>query len=105
MEEKNDKYPEGHFIAMWMGIGIALFTGLGVSLSIALKIPGVLGIGPATGVALGLSIGLSIESKYKKEGKIRPLTKDEKRKRNILLIGGVVILILGCILGLSMFLF
>lgn len=63
-----------------MVIGIAIFSGLGIPLSIILKNPGLIGIGPAIGVAFGLAIGSSIESKYKKEGKIRPLTEDEKRK-------------------------
>ncbi|NIO22324.1 MAG: hypothetical protein GTN76_16750, partial [Candidatus Aenigmarchaeota archaeon] len=47
MEKDDEKYPEGHFVGMWMGIGIALFSGIGVPLSIALKIPGLMGIGPA----------------------------------------------------------
>jgi len=44
MEEKNKKYPEGHFMGMWMGIGIAIFSGVGVSLSIVLKIQGLIGL-------------------------------------------------------------
>ncbi len=62
-----------------MGIGIAIFSGLGIPLSIALNL-GLIGIWPALGVAFGLAIDSSIESKYKKEGKIRPLTEDEKSK-------------------------
>jgi hypothetical protein len=38
MEKKNEKYPEGHFVGIWMGIGIAIFSGVGVPLSIVLKI-------------------------------------------------------------------
>lgn len=95
MEKKNEKYPEGHFVGMWMGIGIAIFSGVGVPLSIVLKIPGLIGIGPAIGVAFGLALGQSIESKYKKEGKIRPLTEDEKKKRKILVIAGISVFILG----------
>ena len=100
MEENNKKYPEGHFVGMWMGIGIAIFSGVGVPLSIALKIPGLIGIGPAIGVAFGLSLGQSIESKYKREGKIRPLTEDEKKKRKILVIGGISVFILGLLIFL-----
>ena len=54
MEEKNKKYPEGHFLGMWMGIGIAIFTGVGVPISIATKNLGLIGIGPAIGIAFGL---------------------------------------------------
>jgi hypothetical protein len=95
MEKNNEKYPEGHFVGMWMGIGIAIFTGIGVPLSVALKIPGLIGIGPAIGVAFGLALGQSIESKLKKEGKIRPLTEDEKKKRKRLVYAGFSVLVLG----------
>ncbi len=100
MEKDDEKYPEGHFVGMWMGIGIALFSGIGVPLSIALKIPGLMGIGPALGVAFGLSIGQSIESKHKKEGKIRPLTEDEKKKRKRLVFAGISVLVLGFVVVL-----
>ena len=101
MEKNNRKYPEGHFLGMWMGIGIALFSGIGVPLSVALKNPGLLGIGPALGIAIGLSVGQSIESKYKKEGKIRPLTEDEKKKRRRLVIAGICVLIFWVLVFLS----
>jgi hypothetical protein len=100
MEKNNGKYPEGHFVGMWMGIGIALFSGVGVPLSIALKTPGLMGIGPALGVAVGLSVGQSIESKYKREGKIRPLTEDEKKKRKRLVLAGISVLVLGLLVFL-----
>ena len=100
MEKHDEKYPEGHYVGMWMGIGIALFSGIGVPLSIALKIPGLMGIGPALGVAVGLSVGQSIESKYKREGKIRPLTEDEKKKRKMLVFAGISVLILGVLVFL-----
>jgi hypothetical protein len=100
MEKNKEKYPEGHFVGMWMGIGVAIFAGIGVPLSIALKVPGLIGIGPALGIAFGLSLGQSIESKYKKEGKIRPLTEDEKKKRKMLVIAGISVLILGVLIFL-----
>jgi len=34
MEENNKLYPEGHFVWMWMGIGVAMFSGIGIPLSI-----------------------------------------------------------------------
>jgi len=42
---------------------------------------GLIGIGPAIGVAFGLALGSSIEAKYKKEGKIRLLTEEEKKRK------------------------
>jgi hypothetical protein len=101
MEKNNEKYPEGHFVGMWMGIGIVIFTAIGLPLSIALKVPGLIGIGPALGIAFGLSLGQSIESKYKKEGRIRPLTEGEKKRRKMLVLAGIAVLILGLLIFLS----
>jgi predicted nucleic acid-binding Zn ribbon protein len=81
MPQNGKKYPEGHFIGMWIGIGIAIFSGIGIPLSIATDNPGLIAIGPAIGVSIGVAIGSSIETKNKKEGKIRPLTEDEKKSR------------------------
>lgn len=94
---ENKKYPEGHFTGMWMIIGIAIFSGLGIPLSIVTENPGLIGIGPALGVAFGLSIGAGIESKMKKEGKIRPLSKEEKKKRKFAVLAGVVALVIGAL--------
>ena len=98
------KYPEGHFVGMWTGIGIAIFTGVGVPLSIATKNPGLIGIGPALGAAFGISVGSGIEAKYKKEGKIRPLTEKEKRLKKIAVTSGIILLILGVAAFLFMYL-
>jgi len=98
MENNDEKYAEGHFVGMWMGIGIAIFSGVGVPLSIFLKIPGLIGIGPAIGAVFGLTVGQSIESEYKKKGKIRPLTEDEKKKRSVLIAAGSVIFALGLLI-------
>ncbi len=95
MEEENKQYPEGHFVGMWIGIGIGIFTGFGVAISIALNMSGFLGIGTAIGVSVGVAIGSSIEEKHKKEGRIRPLTEEEIKRRNNLVITGISILVLG----------
>ena len=100
MEKNDKKYPEGHFVGLWMGLGIALFSGIGVPLSLTLKIPGLIGIGPAIGAAAGLALGQSIESKYQKEGKIKPLTEEEKKKRRSAVIAGFAILIIGLLVFL-----
>jgi len=56
------------------------------------------------GVSVGLSIGQGVENKYKKEGKIRPLTKEEENRRKMLVAVGVVILTIGTLLGFVVFL-
>jgi hypothetical protein len=95
MEEKVRKYPEGHFLGMWIGIGIAIFSGIGVPLSFVLGSPGFIGIGPALGVAFGVAVGQSIEEKHRKEGRIRPLTKEERKIRQNLVIAGIAALLMG----------
>ena len=103
MDNKIKKYPEGHFVGAWMGICIAIFSGFGIPLSIITENPGFIGIGPALGVAVGLAIGQSIENKYKQEGRIRPLTESEqKRKRNVV-FAGLIILALGLLVFVLLF--
>ena len=98
MEDRDKKYPEGHFVSMWMRIGIAIFSGMGIPLSIITNNYGFIGIGPAIGVALGLSIGQAVENKYKEDGKIRSLTEDEKKGRKNAVMAGVGIVVSGVIL-------
>jgi hypothetical protein len=98
-EEK--KFPEGHFVGMWIGICIAMFSGLGIPLSIATDNFAFMGIGPAIGVSIGVSVGTAIENKKKAEGLIRPLTDEEKRTRKILVASGVVV----ALVGVALFLF
>lgn len=100
MEPKDKKYPEGHFVGMCMLIGLTIGAGIGIPLGIIIGNPGLFGIGLPIGLALGLAIGSSIEAKYKKEGKINPLTEDEKKKREILVIAGISVFILGLLIFL-----
>ena len=87
-----------------MGIGVAIFSGLGIPISIATNNYGLIGIGPALGAAFWLSIGQSVENKYKKEGRIRLLTESEqKRIKNVVFVG-IVILLLGVLIFLLMYL-
>ena len=95
--ENNEQYPKGYFVMQWMGIGIAIFSGLGIPLSVVLDKIGFIGLGPAIGVSVGLAIGQSIENKYEKAGKIRPLNEKEKRKQRIATIAGLVIFALGAL--------
>ena len=103
MDDKIKKYPEGHFLGMWIGIGIAIFSGFGIPLSIVTENPGFIGIGPALGVAVGLSIGQSIENKYKQKGKIRPLTDSEKKSKKNAVTAGIVILTFGVLIFVLLF--
>ncbi|MCP3684844.1 MAG: hypothetical protein GY861_19445 [bacterium] len=99
-----EKYPEGHFVGMWMGIFIAIFAGFGIPLSVATGNPGFIGIGPAIGVSIGLAVGQSIENKAKEEGKIRPLTKEEKKRKEFAVYAGIGLLVIGLIVFLALFL-
>jgi hypothetical protein len=99
MTEKDTKYPEGHFLGLWMGLGIAIFSGFGIPLSIATGNPGFIGVGPALGVSFGLAIGQSVENKYKKEGKIRPLTNEELKRKKMGVLAGISLLTLGALLA------
>ena len=96
-------YPEGHFIGLWMVLGIAIFSGIGIPLSILTDNPGFFGIGPSIGVAFGLAIGQAIENKYKKEGKIRPLNKTELKKKSNAILIGIIILVIGICFALMLF--
>jgi len=98
MENKENTYPEGHFLGIWMGIGIAISFVI-VFLCIVTDNPGFIGIGPAIGVSFGLAIGSAIENKYKKEGKIRPLTESEIKR----VTAGIIILALGALIGLLLY--
>lgn len=90
-KEIKEKYPEGHFV----GKGIAIFMAWGVAIGVALNN---IGIGIAIGVAIGVSIGSAWEEKAKKEGKIRPLTdKERKRKKK----KAIIALILGFIIAIT----
>ena len=98
MDNKEKKYPEGYFLGKWMGIGMVIFSGIGIPLSIITDNPGFIGIGPALGVAFGLAIGQSLENKYKEKGRIRPLTEFEIKRKKIVIAARVTILSLGVLI-------
>lgn len=103
MEDIVKKYAEGHFVGMWIGLCIAIFSGFGIPISIVTENPGFIGIGPALGVALGAAIGQSIENKYKQEGRIRPLTESEKKRKKNAITAGIVILTFGVIVFMLLY--
>ena len=100
---KQKKYPEGHFKNQWAAIGIPLGLLFGLPISQATGNPGLLGIGLPIGFVVGLTIGTAIEEKAKKEGKIRPLTKKEKERKNRSVWIGLVGLLIGMIILLTIF--
>ena len=61
--------------------GIAIGIALGVPIGLSMDI---IALGPAIGIALGVAIGSAMEKKHKKE--LRPLTEDEKKIKNQLII-------------------
>ena len=98
MEE--EKYPEGHFVGMWTGIGVAIGSGLGLPIALVLGNMAFIGIGMPIGIAIGVAIGTSQEAKNKAEGKIRALTELEKKRQKttmwtimgVLLLGSLILL-------------
>ena len=103
MEPKDKKYPEGHFIGLWMALGIVIFSGLGIPLSIATDNYAFIGMGPALGIAIGLAIGQAIENKYKREGRIIPRSEEENKRRKVAIPLGVAILLVGVVFFLLLF--
>lgn len=89
------EYPEGQLVATWMGIGIALFAGVGVVFATATDNAGLIGIGPALGVAVGAGIGAGLENKARQEGRIRELSAAERRRQRRSRWIGVAILLAG----------
>jgi hypothetical protein len=106
-EPKNEvkQFPKGHFVGMWMGICMAIFAGIGVAFSIALKRPGFIHMAPGIGVAFGLAIGSAIEAKKEKEGLIRPLTDVEKKQKKKTMVFTVFLLTLGLIVFAGFYFF
>jgi hypothetical protein len=95
------EYPEGQLVATWIGIGIALFAGVGVVFATATDNPGLIGIGPALGVAVGAGIGAGLENKARQQGRIRELTPAERRRQRRAVWIGVAILLTGLAVGLA----
>ena len=91
----NKQFPKGYFINKWMGLGIAIFSGLGVPISIILNNFAFIGIGPAIGVSVGISIGAALEKKKEEQGLIRPLTESETKQRKIAFIVGILAVLAG----------
>jgi len=88
-------YPEGYFVGRWMAIGMAIFAGFGVVLSVSTDNPGLIGIGPALGISFGLSVGSAIEKRHAERGQIRPKTAEEKAKERKALYVGIAVLVVG----------
>ncbi len=91
MENKKKTYPEGYFVKKWMGLGMAIFAGLGVPLSLISDNESLVGIGPALGMSVGIAVGASIEEKYKAKGLIIPDSSKGSQKRKT----AIAIVILG----------
>jgi hypothetical protein len=68
---KKGRYPEGHFISLGLIFGISAGLPLGV-------IVGNVAFGPSIGLAAGLLVGALVEDGYRRSGRIRSLTKQEK---------------------------
>lgn len=89
------EYRQGEVVATWIGIGMALFAGVGVVIATVSGTPGLIGIGPAIGVAFGASVGASLEAKYRRQGRLRPPTPADRRRMRIALWIGLALLVVG----------
>ena len=105
MNEKVEKYAEGHFVGIWMCIGILIMFGIGIPFAIVTHNYMFVYIGPAIGVAFGMAIGQSIENKHKLEGRIRPLNKSEQKKMKYSIASGIVLLTLGVLVFMLFYIF
>ncbi|PLX00309.1 MAG: hypothetical protein C0594_15835 [Marinilabiliales bacterium] len=85
MKNNDGKYPKGHFVRKWMILGIAIFGGLGVPLSVVADNKGFIGLGPAIGLAFGVIIGSIIERKYKDKGLLTENKEDDSKVKKLLL--------------------
>jgi len=101
--EEQEKYPKGHFVGLWTAIGIAIFSGVGVPLSLATGNLGLIGIGPAIGVGFGFGIGTAIEKKKAEEGLIRPLTEAEEKRQKTTSTVLKALVVLGIIVAVGIF--
>lgn len=103
MIDSNQKYPEGHFIGMWIGIGTAIGTGIGVSIAIAIGNMAFMGVGIPIGIGIGVAIGSAQEAQYKEKGLIRPHTESEKKQRKVAMWIGLATLLAGFLVLLAVF--
>lgn len=92
MDNGNATYSEGHFVGAWLAISMVVWSGIAMVMGIASGNPGLFVIGLPMGLAFGLTVGTSVEAKYKRAGKIRPLTKEEKKKNRLM---GITLLVIG----------
>ena len=94
------KFPEGHFVSQYM----AIFMPLGIIWGILIE-PAFIAVGVAIGFVIGLVVGTSLEERYKNQGLIRPLTKQEQDKKKIVLKIAPIIGIIVAVAFLLVFLF
>jgi len=99
-----EKYPEGHFIGKSMGIGTAIGAGLGFPFGLIIGNPAFFGIGLPIGLAIGAAVGTNLEKKAKEEGRIRPLTKEEAKRKKIGIYAGLGLGVLLFIVVLALYL-
>jgi hypothetical protein len=69
LQKKLGITPKGHYLALWMGLGLAIFgVPLGVAFGVAMGNMGLLGIGIGAALPIGMAIGAGLDKKAEKEG-------------------------------------
>ena len=92
-KQQQKKYPKGRIVGIWMALSVVIFSCIAIPLSIVSDNYGLIGIGPSIGVAIGLAIRQSIEQKYEKQGRIRPLTEQERKATRFGITTAIIIFV------------
>jgi len=94
MSANDNGHPRGY----WIGVGISIGVAIGAALGMALEN---MGTGIGVGVALGAGIGASLEQRNKDN--IRPLTGNEKKRKKVSVIVGLILAALGLVVLLGIY--
>lgn len=90
--QMREKKPKGHWLGVGIGLGIGFGMPLGVLIGVIMdNIPIGISIGSGMGVSVGTAIGSALEAKHRDE--TRPLLAEERKRKNVFVILGLVMLI------------
>ena len=100
MNAGGKQYPEGHF--KWKGMAVGM--PFGIPIGLAIGGPAFLGVGVCAGMCLGLAAGSAVESKYRSDGRVRPMTEEERRRKRLGIVGGICVgvALLGIVVGMGL---
>ncbi len=101
----SEKKKQGHYVGMWMAIGIAIWSGTFIPLAIATDNIGLIGLGPAVGVIFGLIVGKAVEKDKMEKGILEPVKEEPKTPiwwlKVALLLLGIIVSIVFIVISLK----